>query len=105
MEKTYMPLGVTGGVGEPLPEPELALIKQWIEGGAEWLQDPQAEEAEKARQTRLKDMQKLEDRPVTEEERRWWSFVKPVRPAVPQVKNAARVKNPIDAFVLAALEA
>ena len=105
LEKTYMPLGVTGGVGEPLPEPELALIKQWIEGGAEWLQDPQAEEAEKARQTRLKDMQKLEDRPVTEEERRWWSFVKPVRPAVPQVKNAARVKNPIDAFVLAALEA
>ena len=42
--------------------------------------------------------------PVTEEERRWWSFVKPVRPPVPSVKNTGRVKNPIDAFVLAALE-
>ena len=105
LEKTYMPLGITGGVGEPLPEPELALIKQWIEGGAEWPQDPESEAAERARQARLKDLQKLENRPVTEEERRWWSFVKPVRPPVPAVKNATRVKNPIDAFVLAALEA
>ena len=28
----------------------------------------------------------------------WWSFRKPVRPAVPAVKNAAWVRNPIDAF-------
>jgi hypothetical protein len=104
LEKTYMPLGITGGVGEPLPEAELALIKEWIEGGAEWPLDPQAEEAERARQARLKDLAKLENRPVTEEERRWWSFVTPVRPPVPAVKNVARVKNPIDAFVLAALE-
>jgi hypothetical protein len=83
----------------------LALIKQWIEGGAEWPLDPESEAAERARQTRLKDLQKLENRPVTEEERRWWSFVRPVRPPVPAVKNATRVKNPIDAFVLAALEA
>ena len=34
-----------------------------------------------------------------------WSFLAPVRPAVPQVKNAAWVRNPIDAFVLAKLEA
>jgi hypothetical protein len=100
LEKAYMPFGV----GEPLPADELALIKEWIEGGAEWPQDRQADEAERARQARLKDLQKLEDRPVTEEERRWWSFVKPVRPPVPVVKSVARVKNPIDAFVLAALE-
>jgi hypothetical protein len=97
LEKAYMPFGV----GEPLPEAELALIKEWIEGGAEWPQDRQAEEAERARQARLKDLQKLENRPVTEEERRWWSFVKPIRQSVPVVKNTARVKNPIDAFVLA----
>src|SRR5262249_31537905 len=35
----------------------------------------------------------------------WWSFVKPVRPPVPTVKEAPRVKNPIDAFILAKLEA
>jgi hypothetical protein len=33
-----------------------------------------------------------------------WSLVAPVRPAVPQVKNAAWVKSPIDAFVLAKLQ-
>jgi hypothetical protein len=33
-----------------------------------------------------------------------WSFVKPVRPAEPQVKDAAWVRNPIDRFILARLE-
>ncbi len=33
-----------------------------------------------------------------------WSFIPPVRPALPKVKNAAWVRNPIDAFVLAKLE-
>ena len=87
LEKTYMPMGISGGPGEPLPAAELALIKEWIEGGAEWPEDPQSREAERARQARLKDLQKLEDRPVTEEERRWWSFVPPVRRPVPTVKN------------------
>ncbi len=32
-----------------------------------------------------------------------WSFVAPVRPAIPVVKNKAWVKNPIDNFVLAKL--
>ncbi len=33
-----------------------------------------------------------------------WAYVKPVRPALVPVKNAARPKNPIDRFVLARLE-
>ncbi len=33
-----------------------------------------------------------------------WAFKSPERPTVPQVKNAAWVKNPIDAFVMARLE-
>ncbi|RIK73482.1 MAG: hypothetical protein DCC67_17860 [Planctomycetota bacterium] len=33
-----------------------------------------------------------------------WSFVAPQRPATPQVADAAWVRNPIDAFVLARLE-
>lgn len=39
---------------------------------------------------------------ITPEARQWWSFVKPVKPAVPAVKGLAR--TPIDAFVLAKLE-
>src|SRR6516165_4267293 len=34
-----------------------------------------------------------------------WALITPVRPLVPDVKDAERVKNPIDAFVLARLEA
>lgn len=34
-----------------------------------------------------------------------WSFRKPVRPEVPRAKSQDRVRNPIDAFILAALEA
>ena len=33
-----------------------------------------------------------------------WSFIPPVKPAVPAVKNAKWVRNPIDSFVLAKLE-
>src|SRR5262249_34692512 len=34
-----------------------------------------------------------------------WSLVPPVRPDVPKVKNAGRVRNPVDAFILKELEA
>ena len=34
-----------------------------------------------------------------------WSLIAPTRPALPPVKNSAWVKNPIDAFILAKLEA
>src|SRR6185503_8678700 len=33
-----------------------------------------------------------------------WSLIPPARPAPPAVKNAAWVRNPIDAFILAKLE-
>jgi hypothetical protein len=33
-----------------------------------------------------------------------WSFIPPVRPATPEVRNELWVRNPIDAFVLARLE-
>ncbi len=44
------------------------------------------------------------EKPVTAEDRRHWAFQAPVRPPVPPVKRKGWVKNPIDAFVLAALE-
>lgn len=36
---------------------------------------------------------------------RHWSFIAPVRPLLPEIHNKAWVRNPIDAFVLARLEA
>lgn len=41
---------------------------------------------------------------VTEQDRRFWSFVKPGRPALPKVRAANWVRNEIDAFVLYSLE-
>jgi mono/diheme cytochrome c family protein len=34
-----------------------------------------------------------------------WSFIKPARPGLPAVKNSAWVRNPVDRFLLARLEA
>ena len=36
---------------------------------------------------------------------KYWAFIPPKEPAAPHVKNADWVKSPIDAFVLAGLEA
>ena len=45
------------------------------------------------------------DNLVRESDKKFWSFQAPVRPTVPVVKNAGDVRNPIDAFLLAKLEA
>src|SRR5438067_1832061 len=59
---------------------EVKTIRDWIEGGAKWTSTTTAAAPS------------------------WWSFKKPVRPAVPTVKDASRVRNPIDAFIQAKLE-
>jgi Protein of unknown function (DUF1553)/Protein of unknown function (DUF1549) len=45
------------------------------------------------------------DAQITSKEREHWSFQPVRRPAIPSVKDPAWVRNPIDAFVLAKLEA
>src|SRR5205085_4902525 len=41
---------------------------------------------------------------ITQRDRNWWSFRKPVKPPVPAVTGKDQVLTPIDAFVLAQLE-
>ena len=45
------------------------------------------------------------DPELTPQDKAHWSFQKPVRPAVPTVREAKWGRNPIDAFILAKLEA
>jgi hypothetical protein len=89
-------------LGDELSRAEIDLLKQWIDAGAEWA-EVRARERDSERAVKRLDLYK--GRPITDEERNYWAFRKPVRSVVPTVKNAAWVKNPIDTFVLAKLEA
>jgi mono/diheme cytochrome c family protein len=68
--------------GAPLTPRQVEVLRAWIEQGAK---GPTGE------------------RPA-EDPRQHWAFQKPVRPAVPPVKNAAWLSNPIDAFIAAGHE-
>jgi hypothetical protein len=72
--------------GKPLPPEVIADFEQWIRIGAP---DPRTESPKP----------KL----ASNKSRDWWSFKKPVRPAMPVVADAAWVKTPIDNFILAKL--
>ena len=63
--------------GAPLTEAEIALLKAWIDGGAEW---PEADA------------------------RQHWSFVPPARPTEPPVTAADWAHTPVDKLLLARLE-
>ncbi len=62
----------------PLSGAQIGAIRRWIEQGANW---PEAA-------------------PATQH----WAYIKPVRAALPRVRNRSWIRNPIDAFVLARLE-
>jgi hypothetical protein len=47
----------------------------------------------------------LAENPIEANDRKHWSFQKPVRPPVPKTVDSQWVRNPIDAFILAKLEA
>jgi hypothetical protein len=73
-------------VGEPLTPAQIATLKAWIDSGAEW---PRPAKTAAAAPTRSGH----------------WAFQPVTKPALPSVRNRAWVKNPVDSFVLARLEA
>jgi hypothetical protein len=70
----------------------MATIKAWIDAGApgRYAGGPLTDE---------------EDPPLTDDDRNWWAFRKIVRREPPVVKQVDRVRTPIDAFLLARLDA
>ncbi|HYT94124.1 MAG TPA: PSD1 and planctomycete cytochrome C domain-containing protein [Gemmataceae bacterium] len=76
---------------DKLPAADKATLRAWIESGA------RADETVLAKTDGP-------DRQITDADRNFWAFQKPVRPPMPTVANKGRVRNPIDAFLLAALE-
>ena len=71
----------------PLTDAKIELLRRWLDAGA-----PTAN-ADAPLST-------AEAPVVTAEDRQFWAFRKPVRAALPSVRQSARVRTPIDAFVL-----
>jgi cytochrome c553 len=69
-----------------LKDAEIAALAEWIEMGAPWSAPAESSKA-------------------GEPAKKYWAFVPPSQPRVPEVRDAAWAKSPIDRFVLAALEA
>ena len=84
LDEPRMPFG-----NPPLEAEKIGLIRAWIDQGAPGAPVPEVG-SDSARGAGVKTTH--------------WAFVTPVRPAIPEVKEKAWVRNPIDNFVLARLE-
>ncbi len=94
--RPFMPM-----MGTKLSDAELELVRVWIESGGSLAAVPEAAPAAGASP---EDLERLENRPFTDEERAYWAFVKPRRHEMPAVGDPVWADNPIDAFLLAAME-
>jgi hypothetical protein len=72
--------------GPPLTADEIGRLRAWIDQGAPWPKDAATATTQGPQSSH-------------------WAFQPPRRPPLPRVANQAWVRNPIDAFVLARLEA
>lgn len=79
------------GHSQKLSQPEIETIRAWIAAGASWPAGRKLDRDEKTTAVRGG--------------RDWWSLHPLARPSLPLTKRADWTKNPIDAFILARLEA
>jgi hypothetical protein len=68
---------------DPLSDEQIGILRTWIDQGADWPETAAA---------KGKDWKKH------------WAFTAPMRPKVPQAKNAQWVRDPVDAFIAERLE-
>ncbi len=82
---------------------EIATVKDWINAGAPAFDGPKPApvSASTADDPSLLHYEGYSERKITDADRQWWAFKKPVRAAVPVVADARWNKNPIDGFVQA----
>jgi len=85
------------GTGQPLSESEIRVLREWVDRG-------QFENAP-GDQSIDRPFSAAEAPPITAEQRAFWAFRKPAAAAIPRTRATNRVRGPIDAFVLAKLEA
>src|SRR6185295_6994025 len=83
--------------GQPLSPDEISSLTRWIDRGrfADFV-DANPDDADQAAPQADE---------ITDEDRQFWAFQKPVATQPPNVVATVRVRTPIDQFVLARLEA
>ena len=86
------------GAGQPLAEAQIATIRSWVDKGH--FLDPAEPEPQRERE-----FTKAEAPDITEKDRAFWSFRKPVAVTPPKVRTTSRVRTPLDSFLLSRLEA
>ena len=86
-----MPMG-----GDKLNGLEISFLRAWIDQGAQWGQVAQGDAG--AGRAAVAE-------PDSEKKTKHWSFIRPKRPEIPTVRQQDWVRNPIDSFILARLEA
>ncbi len=74
--------------GDPLTPAQIALIRSWIDQGAQW---PAGEPAPAVQQS-------------APDEPKHWAYRRPSRPPFPELRNGSWARTPIDRFVLGRLE-
>ncbi len=92
------------GIDQPRMPPDkklqdwqLTVVSRWIGTGAPLDKPVEAADTRKA-------MAAMEEKPISEEERQFWSFRPIGRPAPPAVVDVGWVRTPIDAFLRKTLE-
>ena len=76
-----------------LAQKDIDTLTRWVRAGLPWTPGTVTTRAHQEKGGR-----------ITVESRNYWAYRPVQRPAVPAVKNAAWVRNPIDAFLLARIE-
>ena len=110
LEKPAMPLAPL----PPLTPQEVAVLKSWIDQGAQWgpadntkldvVAAPPTKKAGNDKPAAGGYGKDYQEKAITAEDRKWWAFQKPVRHPIPNVANARWRANPIDAFIKQALD-
>ena len=104
LEKPAMPMAPL----PPLTSQQVAVLKSWIDQGANWGPDAAAPLSTKASETSKPPAgsygNNYKEKLITAEDRKWWAFQKPVRHPIPQMADARWKANPIDAFIRKSLD-
>src|SRR5713226_115617 len=83
----------------PLNAQEIALLKDWIDQGAKWTSSPEPVPTAVPAVSAPTYPGGYKPRVITDQDRQWWAFQKPVRYSATSVSDARWTSNPIDGFV------